>query len=253
MLNIDLNIGKRRTFRIDHLDRMSKRNRGFTGKPYSWDIHREFAKYLAEIIRKEFSDAIDDQRFKNYWPPLSLFYLRYKRVHHLSMKTWKATGLLQKSIVAKRRAISYYVGIDPNKRYHNGAKVIDIAACMEYGTSRMPARPLFRPIFEDIRKHVRDYWEDFLELNNISHEEVNSKFTFRDRLNRLKNRFNPDTGLNESLEEDYYPTIANNPPGMNSYNSPVSVARYTPGGGGFGNNSSSSSTSTSSGPTTLNE
>ena len=257
MLNIDLNIGKRKLYRIGNIDRMSKRNRGFTGKPYSWDIHREFAKYLAEIIRTEFSNAIDDQRFKRWWPPLNMNYLRYKRVHHLSMKTWKATGLLQKSIVAKRRAISYYVGVDPNKRYRNGAKVIDIAACMEYGTSRMPARPLFRPIFEDIRKNVKNYWEDFLELNNISHDEVNTRFTFRDRLNRLKNRFNPTTELNESLEEDYYPTIANNPPGINPFNSPVSVARYVPGGGGFGPTSTSSTNSASgansSGPTTLNE
>lgn len=184
-------------------------------------------------------------------------YLRYKRVHHLSMKSWKATGLLQKSIVAKRRAISYYVGVDPNKRYRNGAKVIDIATCMEYGTSRMPARPLFRPIFEDIRKHVKDYWEDFLELNNISHEEVNTRFTFRDRIERIKNR--GKNQMTEVLEEDYFPTIANNPPGINPFNSPVSVARYTQGGGGFGptstsaNSTSSTSTTNSSGPTTLNE
>lgn len=250
LLNIDLNIGKRRFgssgFRISNLDKMSKRSRGFTGKPYSWDIHQEFASYLAEIIRKEFSDAIDDQRFKRYWPPLNLAYLKYKRIHHLSMKTWKATGLLQKSIVAKRRAFSYYVGIDPNKRYNNGAKVIDIARCLEYGTSRMPARPLFRPIFEDIRKHVKDYWNDFLELNEIDQEEVNRSFTFRDRMNRLR-------GMNESLEEDYFPTIANNPPGINPFGSPVSIARYTPGGGGFGPTSRSNENGSPNNPTTLNE
>lgn len=235
MLNIELNIGKRRFggggFKIDRLDKLSKRSRNFTGKPSNWDIHREFANYLAEIIRKEFSDAIDDQRFINYWPPLSLSYLRYKRLHHLSLKTWKATGLLQDSIVAKRKVISYYVGIDPNKRYRNGAKVIDIAKCMEYGTSRMPARPLFRPIFEDIRKHVDDYWEAFLEENDISHEEVNSRFTFRDRLQRVRDRRNGE------LNESYVPTIANNPPGQLPTDSTPSTARYAPGSDrGFASN-----------------
>lgn len=211
MLHIELNVGKRRfsrsEYRIDRLDKMGRRKRGFTGKPWNWDIHQEFAKYLADLMRDEFVAAIEDQRFANKWPPLSFNYLRYKRIHRLSLKTWEATGVLKDSIVSKKRLGYYYVGIDPNRRYRNGARVLDIASYLEYGTSRMPARPLFRPIFEDIRKNLDNYWMDFLELEDIDPEEVNSTF-----VSRIVDRFR-GRGRNreDQVNESYFPTLRNNP------------------------------------------
>ena len=163
MLSITLNVNDKRTYpgiRIaEEYEEVGE------------DLQEEFAKYMAKVLRNEFKKAIDKQRYRRKWPPLSITYLRYKEKHHLSLKMWKATGLLQKSIVYRKRNGYYLVGIDPYKRYRNGPKVLEIAKCLEYGTTRMPARPLFRPIFEYTRKHIRTYWNKFLKSKHIKINE----------------------------------------------------------------------------------
>lgn len=132
------------------------------GKDYPPEYLDDFCKYLVKIMKSEFKKAIDNQRYSYRWKPLSVNYIRYKKMHNLSLKTWEATGLLYDSIVYRKRNGYYMVGIDTRKRYKNGAKVLDIAKCLEYGTSTIPARPLFRPIFTYMRKNMSRYWKKFL-------------------------------------------------------------------------------------------
>lgn len=129
---------------------------------YPDEYEEEFARYMAKVIRNEFKRTIDNQRYSYKWAPLSVPYLRYKKRHNLSLKTWEATGILHKSIVFRKRNGYYLVGIDPYKRYKNGAKVLDIAKVLEYGSNNCPARPLFRPIFTYVRKNIGRYWKKFL-------------------------------------------------------------------------------------------
>lgn len=136
------------------------------------ELELDFAKYLARTFKTMINEAIKKQRYANRWQPLSYSYMRYKQIHNLSTNMWEATGLLRKSIVARRRNGYYMIGVDPTKRYKDGPKVIEVARWMEYGTSTMPARPLFRPIMTYIRKHIRDYWNKFLKLNNIDLSDV---------------------------------------------------------------------------------
>lgn len=140
-------------------------------KDYPEWVQEKFAAYVAGIMRDQFKEAIDKQRFKSTWPPLSEPYMDWKGKHNLSLNIWEATGYLKKSIVYRKRNGYYLVGIDPYKRYKNGPKVLFVAKCIEYGTSRMPARPLFRPIFNQIRKHMGRYWRKFLAEENINPEE----------------------------------------------------------------------------------
>lgn len=151
MMYIELNIDNSKVYPAKRL-----------GKDYPEEYVEDFAKYLVKVIKSELKKAIDNQRYSYKWAPLSVPYVRYKKTHNLSLKTWEATGLLHDSIIYRKRNGYYIVGIDPNKRYKNGAKVIDIAKCLEYGTSKMPPRPLFRPIFTYIRKNIRRYWKKFL-------------------------------------------------------------------------------------------
>jgi hypothetical protein len=131
---------------------------------YPSEYGEEFARYMARVLKKEYKKAIDKQRYSYKWKPLSVPYMKYKKAHNLSLKTWEATGLLYKSIVYRKRNGKYYVGIDPYKRYPNGGpKVIDIAKIMEYGSRKNPARPLFRPLFSYIRKNIGRYWKKFLK------------------------------------------------------------------------------------------
>lgn len=130
-------------------------------------FHDEFIHYLAKTLKQEYKDAIDKQKYIHKWAPLSISYIRYKEKHNLSVKIWKATGLLQDSIKVMRLFDCYLIGIDPKVRYKNGPKVIDIARYMEYGTNRTPARPLFTPILNNMRKNLGRYWKKFLLTKGI--------------------------------------------------------------------------------------
>lgn len=129
-------------------------------------MQEEFAGYVVKVMRDQFKAAIVKQRFQSSWPPLSVRYLDWKKEHNLSLKIWEATGLLKKSIVYRKRNGYYLVGIDPYKKHNNGVPILYIAHCLEYGTSRIPARPLFRPIFNQMRKNMGRYWKDFIKKNH---------------------------------------------------------------------------------------
>ena len=127
------------------------------------EYFREFVEYMAEKMRDEIKKAIEFQRYRVKWRPLSIPYMKYKRLHHLSLKTWKATGMLLRAIAYKRHNDHYIIGINPNLRYRNGIRILDVAKYIEYGTRKMPARPLFRPIIFEMRKNIKQYWWTFLK------------------------------------------------------------------------------------------
>jgi hypothetical protein len=123
----------------------------------------DFAKYIAELMKQELVKAIEKQRYSSKWAPLSFSYMRYKKLHGLSLNVWEAHGILKDSIIARKQNGHYVIGIDETKRYKNGPKVAQVAKWMEYGTSTMPARPLFRPVITYIRKNMGRYWRKFLK------------------------------------------------------------------------------------------
>ena len=158
-------------FGVDKLEiptRMGFHNRYLTDfelkklYPNMPEYFSEFVEYMAEKMRDNIKKAIELQRYRVKWKPLSIPYLKYKRLHHLSLKTWKATGLLYRSIAYKKHNDYYIIGINPYMRYKNGMRVIDVARYLEYGTRKSPARPLFRPVIFEMRKNLRLYWMTFL-------------------------------------------------------------------------------------------
>lgn len=123
-----------------------------------------FALYMANVMKQQLVDAINRQRFVQKWPPLTVAYVNYKRKRNLKLNIWEATGVLKNSISVWRQGNYYVVGIHPNKRYPGTKlKVLQVARYMEYGTTKMPPRPLFRPIASYLQKNIRRYWEKFLE------------------------------------------------------------------------------------------
>jgi hypothetical protein len=134
---------------------------------YSHHVGR-FAHYMADKMKELLVDAIDKRRYDYRWDDLSVSYLRYKKKHNLSLKKWEATGLLKDSIDAYRSNNKWVVGINPYLSYKDsGVKVLKVARWLEYGTDRIPPRPLFRPIARYMRKHVRRYWNDYKDENNL--------------------------------------------------------------------------------------
>lgn len=127
-----------------------------------------FSRYIADLYVKELVEAINSQRYKKVWEPLTPEYLEYKRKNGLSTNIWEATSLLKESITTYRSNNSYVVGVDRRLKYPGtNVYVYKVVRWLEYGTSRMPARPLFGPVKRRIERNMRKYWETFLSERGV--------------------------------------------------------------------------------------
>lgn len=123
----------------------------------------KFAKYIANIYVEELVKAIDSQRYKGRWEPLSPEYLEWKKQNNMSTNIWEATSLVRDSIGTWRNNDVYVVGIKRNVKYPgSNIPAFRVIRWMEFGTSKMPARPLFLPVKRLINSRLRRYWEEFL-------------------------------------------------------------------------------------------
>ena len=68
---------------------------------------------------------------------------------------WYHTGRLEQAIRYKVDNHVVYVGIVELDTYpESGANIASVAVFLEYGTSKIPARPLFRPIYHENEKEI---------------------------------------------------------------------------------------------------
>ena len=126
-----------------------------------------FADYIAKLMVDDLVKAIDKQRFNSKWKPLSPSYLEWKKKNNLSTKIWKATGNMQSSIYKINRKDKVLVGVTSKRKYPNtNSDLLTVAKRLEFGTSKSPARPLFRPIYNNYSKHIDRYWKRFLKTQN---------------------------------------------------------------------------------------
>lgn len=90
--------------------------------------------------------------------------MAYKRRHGLSLNVWEATSLLISALNSWKRAGIWYVGFN-KKRFYPGtrAQVLNVARYVEYGTLRMPPRPLFRSIQKSFERDMVKYMREFKE------------------------------------------------------------------------------------------
>lgn len=118
-----------------------------------------FAHYMADRMAEEVVNAINDQRYRDRWVPLSVPYLDYKRRKGLSLRIWEATGTLKNSIRAYRSGSTWVVGVS-QRLYYPGTdiKIYRIARYMEYGTDKMPARPLFYRVARRMSRDISLHW-----------------------------------------------------------------------------------------------
>lgn len=120
-------------------------------------IVREFdshqIKSLKESIGMRLQKAFLD-RIKTgdgSWAPLSARTIEEKGHGH----PWYDTTRLEKSIEYEINDAGVRVGVLKHNTYpDSGENVAKVAMRLEYGSSKIPARPLFRPVFEEQVKDI---------------------------------------------------------------------------------------------------
>lgn len=131
---------------------------------------REFQLYLAREYVRLVKLSIDEQRYRSRWKDLTPGYLEYKRRHGLSLNIWEATGQLKDSLkVSAPRGKNIVIGFDKRKNHKGSrAKLWKIAKWMEYGTLRMPPRPLFRQVYIYMSSNISYFWDKYQKEEGLN-------------------------------------------------------------------------------------
>lgn len=107
-----------------------------------------FEEELAKDFVKQVKLAIDTQKFN--FTPLSPKYLAYKRKRGLSLNVWEATSQLKNSLGYFIEGDTITIGWDKSLVHKNSSlKIYQVAILLEYGTMKIPPRPLFRNILKE--------------------------------------------------------------------------------------------------------
>ena len=116
---------------------------------------RSFKEAIGLRVQNALTDKIKSG--DSSWAPLSPGWIDTKG----HSNQWYYTGQLEKTIEYEIDDAGVRIGVLKHSTYpDSGTTVAVVAAALEYGTSKIPARPLFRPVFED---NVDDIIDDAAE------------------------------------------------------------------------------------------
>lgn len=118
-----------------------------------------YQDFLANEYVMNVYNAIEEEQFKNSWRPLTPGYRKYKASRGLAPYCWEATGQLKNGLRVKSGRV---VGFDGRMRHSSGLSYNKLVRKLEYGSGRVPPRPLFRLVLEDMKVN-EDYYKRMFE------------------------------------------------------------------------------------------
>lgn len=117
-----------------------------------------------QFVLTTMQDHIDKQDLS--WTPLA--------EHTIELKggddtIYIETGALRNGLSVRRiksttKGSTIFVGASPWKRHSpSGRKLSDLLIWLEYGTDKIPPRPLVQPTIEEVRDVIQKHWRDLFE------------------------------------------------------------------------------------------
>ena len=78
------------------------------------------------------------------------------------------TGYLRDNLEVRRikspkNGLTLFVGASAWKTTQSGVKFSDLMIWLEYGTDKMPPRPLIRPSWEEVEPTIKNNWRELLQ------------------------------------------------------------------------------------------
>lgn len=116
-----------------------------------------------ELVLKTIIDHINAQDLG--WHPLSEQTIALKGGSNtIYVETgWLKDNLEVRKIRAPADGITLFVGASAWKTHpKNGVKFSDLMIWLEYGTDKMPPRPLIRPSWQEVEPIIKAGWQDLL-------------------------------------------------------------------------------------------
>lgn len=72
-------------------------------------------------------------------------------------------GLVVRRIKSSAKGSTIFVGASPWKRHSSGMKMSDLMIWLEYGTDKLPPRPLVEPTIEEVEDILKKNWENLMK------------------------------------------------------------------------------------------
>ena len=139
---------------------------GVVLKGISVNLFPAFKAQLEEdgkLILKTLVDHIDSQDLP--WTPLSDRTIELKGG---DSTIYVETGYLRNNLKVRKvrsaaNGLTLFIGASAWDKTPNGVKFSDLMIWLEYGTDKMPPRPLIRPTWDEVEPIIRDNWEALLK------------------------------------------------------------------------------------------
>ena len=111
-----------------------------------------------QLVLETIQGHIDNQDLN--WIPLAKSTVRAKGRDDIYVETGSLrNGLTVRKIKSSKDDLVLFVGASPWKRHApSGKKMSEILIFLEYGTSRIPPRPLVEPTFEEVKSKIQKEW-----------------------------------------------------------------------------------------------
>lgn len=114
------------------------------------------------LVLQKLRGHIDAQDLS--WKPLSARTIQLKNGNDT---IYVETGFLRDNLEVRKiksstYGITLFVGASAWKTTREGVKLSDLMIWLEYGTNRIPARPLIRPTWEEVKSILQDNWKKCL-------------------------------------------------------------------------------------------
>ena len=116
-----------------------------------------------EFVLEKMRDHIDSQDLN--WTPLAE---RTVELKGGDSTIYVETGQLRDGLVVRRiksstKGSTIFIGASPWKRHEGGMKMSDLMIWLEYGTDKIPPRPLVQPTIEEVKDILKEHWIDLMK------------------------------------------------------------------------------------------
>ena len=71
-------------------------------------------------------------------------------------------GLTVRRIKSTTKGSTIFVGASPWKTHEGGMKMSELMIWLEYGTDKIPPRPLVQPTIEEVKDILKEHWKDLM-------------------------------------------------------------------------------------------